>query len=268
MERPRCTNDLVLCTHDDCGAPLFRYALGVHLRTVHGVHAPDAVVVADDERAYVNKEGQIAHRRGPLVRRPPQLPARKRRKPAAATAAAGAKRAHSPSDDGAPTDDECGADSGDYAGDSGELGAVTRRRDAVPAGAAGARSRVPVAEREHHVCEWSVYANTDDFERDMATLLQHVSEAKIDLATLKRAAIVAKLRGTADTLQETLDALTDAQDDELGWDVGLDSETQRESLSLHIALHRQLAVELEGRTFDSWRRSIAEEPRTARRPRV
>ena len=135
---------------------------------------------------------------------------------------------------------------------------------------AAATKPVPVGEREWHVVEWTVYANTDVYVRDFDILQGHVSEGRDVLAANQRNTIINKLRATADTLSEALSGfpVDNNGDEDVDRDVGLDSFTQRATLQLHIDSHNKLADELEARSFDEWKRSMAAEPRVSRRTRT
>ena len=139
--------------------------------------------------------------------------------------------------------------------------------DSAPMPQAATAVQVPVREREVHMKEWAVYADTPNYDRDYATLLQHVSKDNKLLAEGKRALIVQQLRAAAETLQAACDQLSDGVDDDLAYDTGLDSVTQQETLRLNIQSHTRLADELAARDFDEWRRAIMSAPRVPRRPR-
>ena len=264
-----CTNDLVACPQPQCKSGLFRYAASYHLRTVHHVDGPpDAKTPSAEEVAYVKQQAHSKQRISTSVIprvAGSRLHVQRRRK--AAAPMSGSKRPH-------PDATSSGSDSEDGAAPSDsdeEMSDIDNHDEAASASArskpASALKPVPVSEREQHMAEWNLYANTDTYVRDHAILLRHVTERADVLAASKRESIVRTLRATADTLSVALDQLSGCIDDDLAFDVGLDSVTHQETLKLHIQSHRRLADELAARNFDEWRRTIVAEPRASRKTR-
>ena len=224
----RCTNDLTKCPQPECATPLFRYCLPWHLSSVHQIDVAEPLATPAERKLVEDANGN---------NNAPSL---------AAATLSGTKR---PS--------------------------AALESDAAPAGlpvdadaATGASSRAPpVNQREYHVFEWDIYVNTDAYVRELDILLRHVTERHDSQAKAKLDAIIAKLKDTGDTLRAARDKLIGtAMDDALGCDVGLDTATQYESLTLHIKMHEQAAADLEKKSnLDEWRRQLASEPRETRK---
>jgi hypothetical protein len=260
----RCTNDLIACPQPQCKAGLFKYGLSYHLRTVHSIDSSPDALVAGGEEAFVKQHAHSKQRINAVVHLPGSRPHNKPRGRAGAATSSvptsGAKRPRSSE----PPNSEDGLSSSDS---DAEMSDTDASEPLAKPASAPAPKPVPISEREQHIAEWTVYANTDAYVRDVAILLRHVTEHNDALAAAKRESIVQKLRATAETLNDALDQLSGCIDDDLAFDVGLDSVTHQETLKLHIQSHRTLADELAGRNFEEWRRTIVSEPRAARKTR-